>query len=184
MKLLMSPKKQYATLAFLMIISLICPAENKGSANNTNQANCLKVPEKWMEAVNSRHHYSFGIDRENHWDGMLGLEAMYDVRIHPNFTIGVYGGVAFKNADWHNTTEVLTGFRTSYFPWGLGQYKMSRLEPYICLTGGLNIDEARHDFYELEASLHAGARYRIAKNWSLYAEAGTGLACGLTFMMR
>ncbi|MRT91915.1 hypothetical protein [Ancylomarina sp. 16SWW S1-10-2] len=177
-------QKQYVIVCFFVVISLNCFADKKQNENNKSQSSYLVVPEKWMDAIDSRHHYSMGVDRESQWGGMLGFEGMYDVRIHPKFTLGVYGGVAFKDADWNKTTQILTGFRMSYFPWGLGLIRMSRLEPYVCLAGGLNIEEKRDDFYKLEYAAHVGARYRIATNWAVYAELGSGAAFGLTFMMR
>lgn len=148
------------------------------------QADWLKFPHKWMEALDSRHYYSLGVDYEDHLGGMMGIEGMYDARILPKFTFGVYGGVAFEKGNTNKRTQLHTGFRINFFPWGLCRNRSSRLEPFVCVNGGLNIDKDRDDFYELEYDLSFGARYRIAKNWAIYTELGSDVALGCTFMMR
>jgi len=42
---------------------------------------------KWMESIDSRYHYSLGINRESHWEGMLGFEGRYDVAFIPNLLL-------------------------------------------------------------------------------------------------
>lgn len=127
----------------------------------------------WGPSRTKRFCLSGGFSSDFRNEGYLGAKGMFEYKMWPRVTLGLEAGVYVNNTSFQGKRTMSSGVRGSYQlipfdrawsrrPWSI----------YAGVGGGALFGAGDKEIEEVDpyVDLHAGARYRISRQWMLHSE--------------